>query len=155
MRRAVALGACTCALLAGCGSREPATPVACLGGPNGYLTALREAPGQVRLDGRTAISACLVEDQQAGELSRVGLALVRTATALNDSARQAPGGQANLALGFLVGAVEKGAEDTNGIHADLVRRIEAAAEFSPAGRPLPAAFRRSLVRGEQAGRGRG
>ena len=126
MRRALALGACTGALLAGCGSREPATPV-----------------------------ACLVEDQQAGELTRVGLALVRTATALNDSARQAPGGQANLALGFLVGAVEKGAEDTNGIHADLVRRIEAAAEFSPAGRPLPAAFRRSLVRGEQAGRGRG
>jgi hypothetical protein len=106
----------------------------------------------VRLGGETPISSCLVENQKGGDLSRVGLALVKTATISNARARAQPGGQANVALGYLVGAVEKGAEDTNGIHADLVRRIEAAAEFSPGGGPLPAAFRSSYSRGLQAGR---
>lgn len=156
MRRAAALAACIAALYAvGCGDNEPATPAACLTGAHAYLGALRAAPGEVRLAGRTPISSCLVENQTAGELSRVGLAMVKTATALNAAARRAPGGQSNFALGYLVGAVEHGAEDTNGVHADLVRRIEAAAEFSPGGRPQPTAFRAALGVGEQAGRARG
>ena len=155
MRRALALGACTGALLAGCGAGEPVTPAACLEGPGSYLTALRQVPAPVRLAGQTEISSCLVEDQAAGELSRVGTALVKAATALTATARQAAGGQANVALGYLIGAVKKGAEDTNGIHSDLVRRIETAAEFSPGGRRLPAAYRSALRRGERAGNAHG
>lgn len=155
MRRALVLGACAAVLLAACGSGEPATPAACLEGAGTYLSALRKAPAAVRLGGRTPISFCLVEDQQAGELSRVGLALLRTATELNADARPRPGGQANLALGYLAGAVERGAANTSGIHADLVRRIETAAEFSPRGEPLPAAYRSTLERGKRAGRENG
>jgi hypothetical protein len=155
MARLLAIGACVVVLLAGCGAGEPETPAACLRGSGPYLAALREAPGQVRLAGQTAISSCLAEDQAAGELSRVGAALVRTATALNAAARKAPGGQANLALGYLVGAVKRGAEETSGIHAVLVRRIAAAAEFNPGGARLPATYRSTLRRGEQAGRSHG
>lgn len=155
MRRTLVLAACIGALLAGCGNSGSPTPAACLAGPGSYLAALRAAPGQVRLAGQTAISSCLVEEQSGGDLSRVGSALVRASTTLNATARRVPGGQANVALGYLLGAVERGAENTNGIHADLVRRVDAAAEFSPGGRPLPAAFRSSLARGEQAGRSSG
>ena len=106
----------------------------------------------MRLAGDVPISSCLVESQQAGELTRLGVALVRTTTTLNEWARKAPEGEAAVELGYLVGAVEKGAEDTSGIHSDLVRRIEAAATFSPGGAPLPGAFDAAYQRGMQAGR---
>jgi hypothetical protein len=144
--RPLTVAAALCALLAaGCGEGEEDTPAACLRGPGPYLEALRQAPAEVRLGGGVAISACLVEDQEAGELARVGIALVRAATELRARAGEAPAGPAPIELGYLVGAVERGAEETSGIHADLVRRIEAAAA-------LDAAFAAPYMRGVAAGR---
>jgi hypothetical protein len=81
--------------------------------------------------------------------------MVAAATELNSEARADPGGAANLELGYLVGAAERGAEGTSGIHADLVRRLDAAARYSPGGRRPPPQFERAYREGFDAGRARG
>jgi hypothetical protein len=84
-------------------------------------------------------------------MATVGAAMVTAATRLNAAARSEPGGTANLRLGYLLGAAERGAEQTEGIHADLVRRLSAAALYSPGSRPLPASFTRTYREGLPAG----
>ncbi|HEX3174743.1 MAG TPA: hypothetical protein VHQ43_11070 [Solirubrobacterales bacterium] len=156
MRRALVLAALAIGLLAGsCGSQSDGTPVACLEGSGAYLRALGAAPGEVRLDEGTAISDCLAANQNGGDLATVGTATVAAATKLNAEARAAPGGNANVALGYLLGAATHGAEDTEGIHAELLRRLTAAARYSPDNRPLPAAFAKAYRRGYDAGRENG
>jgi hypothetical protein len=156
VRRRVIVAAALAALLAtACGGDEASTPGACLGGPAPYLDALRKAPDPVRLGGEVPISTCLVSDQEGGELARVGIAMLRAATELNSRARAAPRGPAAVQLGYLVGAVQKGAEETSGIHADLVRRLQAAAELSPGGRPLPKPLTASYASGIEAGQAGG
>jgi hypothetical protein len=135
-------------ILAGCGSTSEATPVACLDGPGAYLTALGDAPGEVQLGGVVPISDCLAENQQGGDLATVGLALVEAATRLNAEARGERGGEAALELGYLLGATARGAEATGGIHADLLRRLDAAASYDlPPSRP----FRTGYAAGQDHG----
>jgi hypothetical protein len=157
MRRALAIAAATAVglLATGCGEPSDSTPVACLEGTGAYVKALADAPGAVRLSGETPIGDCLAENQKAGDLATVGTALVAAATRLNAEARAEPGGDANLQLGYLLGAAEHGAEDTNGIHADLIRRLIAAARYSPDNRPLPPVFLRAYREGFDAGEARG
>jgi hypothetical protein len=154
-RRLTLIAAGLAIALAGCGAADDSTPVACLEGTGAYLTALRGAPGEVRVGGETPISACLVENQKAGDLATVGTAMVTAATELNAEARKDPGGAANLQLGYLLGAAQRGAEGTDGIHANLIRRLSVAARYSPDGRPLPAAFLRAYRQGFSAGEARG
>lgn len=142
-------------LAAGCGEGEVAAPVACLEGPGPYLTALDEAPGEVRLEGGDPISSCLTEDQPGGEMATVGQSMLEATTRLNSEARAAPGGQANLRLGYLVGAAARGAEGTAGIHAELIRRLTAAARFHRGDGPPPPRFERAYRRGYEAGFERG
>lgn len=137
-------------VIAGCGSGDDETAAACLGSADDYLEALEDAPGEVRLGGDTPISDCLVSGQEAGELSTVGSATVEAATRLNSEARRAPGSEATVQLGYLVGAVQEGAAETGGIHADLVRRVDSAARFNKGGEPFPAAFERALGEGYAA-----
>jgi hypothetical protein len=137
--------------LAACGTADEETPVACLEGSKAYIEALADAPEPVRLPGGTRISDCLTENQAGGQLATVGAAMVRVATELNTEVRRDPGGPAALQLGFLLGAVERGAEDTAGIHAELVRRLEAAARYSPGNRPLPRRTERAYEAGFEAG----
>jgi hypothetical protein len=140
------------AFAAGCGGRDDSTPVACLEGAPVYVEALAGVPGEVRLEGEMPISECLAENQEAGELATVGEAMVEAATGLNAEAREDPGGEANLQLGYLIGAAEKGSEATEGIHADLVRRLVVAARYAPGSQPLPPAFVRAYREGFDAGR---
>lgn len=140
---------------AGCGEQSDSTPTACLEGSGAYLTALRNAPGAVALGGGVPISDCLAENQKAGDLATVGAALVSAATKLNSEARADPGGAANFRLGYLLGAAQRGADRTNGIHAELIRRLAAAARYSPDNRPLPAAFTSAYREGFDAGEARG
>ncbi len=142
-------------VLAGCGSADGETPVACLEGDGVYLAALREAPGAVALRDGTQISGCLTENQPGGALATVGAAMVEAATKLNAEARVEAGDDAALRLGFLVGAAQRGAERTEGIHAELIRRLAVAARYSPDNRPLPAEFLRSYREGFDAGEARG
>jgi hypothetical protein len=143
------------ALLPGCGKQDDSTPVACLEGPNAYLAALDDAPGKVQLDGETAISNCLAENQQGGDLATVGAAMIEAATKLNSEARAQPGGDAGVRLGYLLGAAQRGADRTEGIHADLIRRLAVSARYAPGSKPLPAAFLRAYREGFDAGHARG
>jgi hypothetical protein len=141
--------------LAGCGGQGDSTPVACLEGAGAYQAALKDAPGEVLLAGETPIGDCLASNQSAGDLARVGEALVETATSLNSQARAEGGGQAASELGYLTGAVQHGAEDSEGIHADLVRRLTVAARYAPGREPLSPAFLRAYRTGYAAGRSEG
>jgi hypothetical protein len=156
MRRPAAFSALAVALLAaGCGTQGDHTPVACLEGASAYLRALQDAPGEVRLDGETPISDCLAQNQSGGDLATVGSAMVTAATRLNAAARAHPGAGANVQLGYLLGATTRGAESTEGIHTELIRRLAAAARYSPDAQPLPAAFRVAYRRGYGVGLERG
>lgn len=152
---AIALASAACLVGASCGETSDSTPVACLEGSAAYVEALNAAPGAAQLAGNTPISDCLAENQQAGDLATVGTAMLGAATRLNGEARAEPGGAANLQLGYLLGAAQRGADGTNGIHAELVRRLSAAARYSPDNRPLPAEFLRAYREGFDAGNARG
>jgi hypothetical protein len=143
------------ALAAGCGEGDDATPVACLEGTRAYVAALAEAPSEVRLAGKTPISECLAENQEGGDLATVGEAMVGAATELNGAWRDEPGGGGALRLGYLIGAAQRGAEETEGIHADLVRRLVVAARYAPGDQPLPPAFLRAYREGFDAGHSAG
>jgi hypothetical protein len=140
------------AVLTGCGSSgDDTTPTACLDGPATYMSALQAAPGQVRLGSGTAISACFGATQEAGELANVGQTVIRVATRLNAKARRDPGGEDAVRLGYLAGAVHEGTSHAAGADADLVRRFDAAARFTPGGGTLGAAFERAFGKGYAAG----
>ena len=140
------------ALVGGCGrSQSDETPAACLDGADAYARALAAAPGTVTLAGGTPISDCLAENQDGGDLAGVGEAMVETAIRLNAAARAEPGGDAALELGYLLGAAQRGADQTEGIHSDLVRRLTVAARYAPGKQPLPPAFLASYREGFDAG----
>lgn len=115
--------------LAACGEDDVATPTACLQGPDKIATALVTAPDPVMIDGTMPISGCLVGDQPTGDLVTFGTDAVIVATRLGSAA----GGsgpeaiKAAIQAGYLVGAMEKGAETSAGIHSALVDRVESAA----------------------------
>ncbi|HYJ22747.1 MAG TPA: hypothetical protein VEW07_12085 [Solirubrobacterales bacterium] len=157
MRASIAIIlACLLAVLAaGCGKQDDSTPVACLEGTSAYVRALAAAPGEVRLAGATPISECLAENQQGGDLATVGEALVGAATELNSEARAEPDGDAALQLGYLVGAAQRGADGTEGIHADLLRRLTVAARYAPGREPLSPAFLAGYREGFDAGHAQG
>ena len=141
---------------AGCGKSDGTeiAPASCLGGTDAYLTALQSAPDQVTLSDGARISQCLVPGQSGGELATIGTDLVAVATTLNERALSEPSGPWSEQAGYLLGAVEKAARSSNGIHTDLVRRVSGAAEY------LPAGVKRSVLqpgfdRGLEAGMARG
>src|SRR4051812_20734182 len=117
------IGLALAALVAGCGSGDETTPAICAEGPKPYSKALEDAPGEVRLEGDVAISECLVENQDGGDLAAVGENMVVVATRLNMEAREEPGGGSAIELGYLVGAAQHGAEANQGIDAELIRRL--------------------------------
>jgi hypothetical protein len=142
-------------LAAGCGSAGESTPANCLEGAGAYERALKAAPDEVLLGDETQIGECLTRNQSGGDLARVGEAMLETATALNAEARQDPGGDAAVRLGYLLGAVARGSEEGEGIHADLVRRLTVAARYAPGKQPLSPAFLAAYREGFEAGRSDG
>jgi hypothetical protein len=152
MRLLVSLAVGVTVFAAGCGTQDDSTPVACLEGSAAYEKALETAPAEVRLQGETPISDCLAPNQKAGDLARVGEATVETATTLNAEARENSGGDAALRLGYLLGAAERGSEESEGIHSDLVRRLTVAARYAPGNQPLSEEFLAAYREGFQAGR---
>jgi hypothetical protein len=142
-----ALVLAVCAVAAGCGSDGgEGLPTACPAEPGQVLAALRAAPRPVRLHG-VALSHCLTKRASSGELQQIGATYVSAASTLSTKARRDPGGPEAVRLGYLVGAVQRGASSTGGLHAELSRRLQQ--ELATLG-PLPAARR-----GERAGRASG
>jgi hypothetical protein len=151
-RSSIALVAAAVLLAAGCGTKKnDLAPAACLASNQGYLRALERAPAEVRLAGTTPISDCLVPEQDAGQLANIGQEMIIAATKLNAEAREGSD-PATLQLGYLIGAVSKGAD---AIHTDLVRRLNSSAQFSETGSALPASFQRAFGRGYAAGHSSG
>jgi hypothetical protein len=125
-------------VVAGCGGPAP-TPLAdgCTAGPDAIVAALRTAPGAVVLADGSPLSRCISDGTDEGELQTVGIAFSSAAERLRDTAETDP--EAALRLGYLVGVTQKGAARTNGVMAELVRRIEIVAgrtsdDASPAAR---------------------
>lgn len=122
----------------GCGKQEPAvTPVACLGGPHQWFDALNavntggseSTETKVNLGGESLISDCIPPDQAAGRQETVGRTALVVATRLARAYRTGGSASAGSAweAGYLVGALERGAKRSQGIHATLVERIRSAA----------------------------
>jgi hypothetical protein len=147
--------ACLTGATLGCGGQDDSTPVACLEGAAAYEQALEAAPGEVRLEGETPIGDCLAANQTAGDLARVGEAMIEATTELNAEARAEAGGDAAVQLGYLLGAAERGSEESEGIHSDLVRRLTVAARYAPDKQPLSGAFLSAYEEGFDAGRSGG
>ena len=124
LRTKVNIGLAAVLLLGGCSSDgEEPLPAGCLGGKAGVRDALAAAPGRVELDG-TPLSGCLVKSSDPADIQSVGATYLAVAAELGPLAARQPEGPAALRLGYLVGAVRRGSERTQGIHSELVRRIE-------------------------------
>jgi hypothetical protein len=146
VRRSLALVALALVVAAGCSQDEVEYPPECSNGPRAVRGALAQAPdGEVAIEGTVKLSDCLVPSADAGPLASFGGSVIAVAAPLVERAR---GGdqRALLELGFLFGALERGADP--GVHDELVFRFEQ--ELIRVDRRSPA-FRR----GEAAGRERG
>ena len=128
-------------LVVGCGNEEHRVPVACLDGD--LRKALANAPGEVRIDG-TRPSECFTRAANPAEIQQVGTVFIATTEKLADAARAKPNSPAALELGYLIGAVRRGAGRTQGIHYETERRIEQ--ELSGVNTRAP-----QFVTGERAG----
>jgi hypothetical protein len=149
-KRGKALAALAIALsLGGCSSDgdDGTAPVACKKGPDSLRAALARAPARVELDG-TPLSECFTRAAESADVQQVGAAQVSVTAALADAARLRPEGPEALQLGYLVGAARRGAAATQGVHDELVRRIEQ--ELNGVDTRSPA-----YLRGYRAGRSRG
>ena len=149
-KRGKALAALAIALsVGGCSSDgdDGAAPVACKEGPDALRAALARAPARVELDG-TPLSDCFTRGAERADVQQVGAAQVSVAASLADAARLRPSGPEALQLGYLVGAARRGASETQGVHDELVRRIEQ--ELNGVDTRSPA-----YTRGFRAGRSRG
>jgi hypothetical protein len=93
---------------------------------DGYERALAGAPAAVVLPGETLISTCLARVRTDADLQNLGGVVHRVAEGLATRARAQDGGDARAAvqLGFLSAAISRGAARSNGISAELARRIE-------------------------------
>jgi hypothetical protein len=133
-------------LAGGCGGETERLPAACAQGPDEVARALAAYPGkEVRLLDGSAISACVERAFGDGELQQLGFALTPAADRLVARGDAASAGR----LGFLVGAVRRGAARTNGVHAELVRKLEGTITYEdPA---LVRAARRGIAAGEARG----
>jgi hypothetical protein len=147
-RIAVAL---LCLGLAACGEESAPLDSACTESPGVIVRALRAVPGRVTLPSGTPLSQCVARAKTDAELQTVGVVLTNAAERL---ARRAQAGDARAALqlGYLAGAVRRGAARTAGIHAELERRVARAGAFvHEAGRRVERALLRGLAAGEAHG----
>jgi len=112
-----------CALAAGCGDSPRQVNAACTEGDGALRAALRAAPAQVRLGG-TRLSDCLTKGADGDELQLVGTSFVEAASGLAVRARRQPEGRSALELGYLVAAAHRGGRTTQGVHDELLRRLD-------------------------------
>lgn len=135
----------------GCGSGDATISPGCTQGAAVVETALRGAPDKVALLDGTKLSRCIADGTDDADLQNVGQVFFMAAEHLADRAR-AGDTQAALQLGYLIGATVRGAGKTNGVMAELQRRIELVggrlADRTPA---MSAALRQGRAAGEAHG----
>ena len=146
----------TALVLAGCGGGQDAILAAgCTEDDGSVVAALERAPDEVVLADGTRLSDCVANGLDDADLQNIGITYHRAAERLRDEAQEGGAGEqdAALRLGYLVGATRRGAAGTNGVMAELQRRIENVAgrytdRATPAGR---SALERGLAAGERLG----
>ncbi|HET6448217.1 MAG TPA: hypothetical protein VFG31_03835 [Conexibacter sp.] len=134
-------------IFAGCGGRTPPTEACIQAQAADVLQALTRAPGHVVLADGTPLSQCVRRTIDDSRLQTLGATLTRAADELARQMRASDA--AALQLGFLIGAVDRGAAQAAGLQDELAHRIAGAA--GPDGGPR----RALLLRGRAAGRRHG
>ncbi len=148
--RAAAVAGVIVVGLGGCASDGEPMPAACLDGRPTMEAALVRPYGAATLRDGTKLSSCVEEARTDAELQTLGATLTAVADGLRGRARSDPA--TSERLGYLIGAVRRGAARSNGIALELARRIEnTAAVLGDA----PGAVRAALARGLRAGEARG
>jgi hypothetical protein len=105
-------------LLAGCAQEEPKMPTACLE-DHAVPTLLKHAPAPARFaDGKTKLSDCLVRTSDTADLQTFSVVVLNEATFL----RSHPDGQSLVKLGYLRGALHRGAD--GGLQDEFLRRFD-------------------------------
>lgn len=145
VRSVARLAVLAATLATGCSTGEaPDAPLSCQATTASLERALGDAPDPVTLRG-TPISSCFTRAGDSGEIQSIGFPITEATSNLAREARERPEGESALELGYLVGAVRAGAGRTQGIHDELLRRVEQELAGVDTG---SAAFRE----GERAGR---
>lgn len=138
--------------LAACGEEERRVSAACTSAPAAVERALAAAPGAVVLPDGTRLSECVADADTDAELQSAGRTLTATADGLAERAQRGDA-EAALRLGYLAGAVRRGAARTAGVASELQRRVEQAGAYVAAdgGPAAGRALRRGLAAGEAGG----
>lgn len=146
MHRPTALLALVLCLVAtGCRQEPESLPPECSNGPAAVRGALAKAPdGEVAIEG-VRLSECLIKSQDGGPLAAFGGSVIQVAQDLSDRAAEGDE-RALIELGYLHGAVERGADAT--VHDELEFRLDQELERVDTGAP-------AFERGQAAGRERG
>ena len=118
---------CVLALLAlgGCGDRTPPAQACIQAQPADVLQALTRAPRAVALADGTLLSQCVRRTIDDGRLQALGATLTAAADEL--ARRMRASDAAAVQLGFLIGAVDRGAEQAAGLQDELANRIAGTA----------------------------
>ena len=138
---------CVLALLAfgGCGSRTPPAHACMEAQPADILQALTHAPRDVALADGTPLSQCVRRTIDDSRLQALGATLTAAADELAQRTRASDDDA--FRLGFLIGAVDRGADQAAGLQEELANRIAGAATGLDEG-----SRRAALLRGRAAGR---
>ena len=138
---------CVLALLAfgGCGDRTPPAQACMEAQPGDIMQALTRAPRDVTLVDGTSLSQCVRRTIDDSGLQTLGAALTAAADQLAQRMRASDA--AAFQLGFLIGAVDRGADQAAGLQEELANRIAGAAAGLDGG-----SQRAELLRGRAAGR---
>jgi predicted secreted hydrolase len=123
-------------------------PSECEQGPDTVRSALRSAPGEVRLEGRVKISDCFQQAADAASVQNLGSTFLATAQQLADRVRDHPHSDAAVQLGYLIGALRRGAGTRMGVHYEAVRRVQQELAGLDVNTPE---FRRGLEAGRSEG----
>jgi hypothetical protein len=137
------------AMFAGCGAHRPPLSAVCTGDPGPIERAIARAPDAVHLADGTSISTCVSRALDDGQLQSLGATL--TAVADDLAVRARSGDRSAVALGYLIGAARRGAAHSNGINAELVRRLEQDAVLDGASGSRHGAVDRGIQAGSRFG----
>lgn len=132
-------------LLGGCGARTPPSQACIEAQPADVLQALTRAPRGVALADGTPLSQCVRRTIDDSRLQALGATLTTAADEL--ARRMRTRDDAALQLGFLIGAVDRGAAQAAGLQGELANRIAGTAAGLDRGPE-----RAALLRGRAAGR---
>ncbi len=147
-----AVGMAIAAVNGGCGASTAPVSSACTESEEAIRAALRTAPGAVRLTDGSRLSQCIRSGTGEADLLDVGMTFTRTADGLRVQAREKQDEAAAVQLGYLVGATRKGAAETNGVMAELQRRVGlVGGRLQDEAPSLAPAVQKGLVAGERRG----